>query len=128
MLEVARERDGDGVDREVARRQIVLDRIPQRGEVDRPPSLERNPPGAVALRERKGRAARPFRVLACGCTWIADGDVEVDDLPSEQLVADGAADNPRLLALEELACQLTHRAPRAERETGSFRSRRPARN
>jgi len=35
---------------------------------------------------------------SCGALRLVADDVEVDDRPPEQLVADGAPDHPRLLA------------------------------
>ena len=55
-----RQRDGDRVDREVPSREVVLDAFLQRREVDRSPTLERDPPGAVPLGERKGRPPERF--------------------------------------------------------------------
>jgi len=124
----AGQRDGDRVDREVPRGEVVLDRAAQRCEVDRPALLERNPPGSVALRERKGGAAGALPILARGSAWIADRDVEIDEVPPEQLVADSAADDPGLPAGEDVARELTHRAPRAARGTSSCRYHRRARS
>src|SRR5205085_6423830 len=47
----------DGIDAEIAGREVVLDRSVQRREIDRAPVGERHPPGAVALRERERRAS-----------------------------------------------------------------------
>ena len=72
-------------------------------------SGQRDPPAAVrggewkrcAVRVRHVRPRRPLRLGA--------GDIEVEYRPSEQLVADGAADDVRLLAGEDLDGTLKHR-------------------
>ena len=50
----AGQRARDRVDREVTRRQVVLDRARKRGEVDGAAGVQRDPPCAVPLREREG--------------------------------------------------------------------------
>ena len=80
--------------------------------------LERDPPGAVPLRERERRAAGALRVGARGRLRLAAGDVEVDQLAAEQLVANRAADDPRLLAGQDLLRELTHRGRPAARACG----------
>jgi class 3 adenylate cyclase len=100
---------GDRVDGEVARGQVVLDRGPEEREVDGAAVLERDPPGAPAVREGERGAAARAGVGARGGLGVAAGDVEVDDGPTEELVPDRAADDPRLLPAEDLLDQLTHR-------------------
>src|SRR5207245_868841 len=73
------------------------------GGLCRPPVGERDAPRAVAHRDREGRASRTFRVPARRPLRLAAGDVHVHDLPPEQPVADGAADDPGLLARQHLA-------------------------
>ena len=60
----------------------------------------------MPLGERKRRAAGTLRILARGASGIAAGDVEIDDVAAEQLVADGPADDPGLLAGKDLAREL----------------------
>ena len=84
------------------------------------PSVERDAPGAVLLGERERRAAGALREGAGGLPWIAHGDVEVDELAPEQLVAHGAADDPRLLAAQ-------HLVERAQASTTTLRARRGSR-
>ena len=93
----------DRVDREVACGEVVLDRRGERCEVDRPAVGERDAPRAVTHRDREGRASRALRVAARRVLRLAAGDVHVHDLPPEQPVADGAADDPGLLARQHLA-------------------------
>ena len=61
-----------------------------------------------------GRAAlltqRLVKRLENAC-W--ESDVEVDDRPSERLVADSPADDPSVRAAEQLLDQLTNRRPPA---------------
>ena len=99
---------GNRVDREIARRQIGFDRPGQRCEIDGAPILERDPPGAVALRERERRSARLASVEPGGPLGLAERDIDVDDLPVERGVANGAADDPGLLAGEEPLDELTN--------------------
>ena len=63
-----------------------------------------NDRAAEAAREAMRRVAR-----------IRAGDVEVENRPEEQLVADRAADDPRLLAAQDLAESLIHRSRPAGR-------------
>ena len=123
----SRQRDCDRVDREVSRRKVVLDAVVQRREVDGPPAVEGDPPGAVPLRERKGRSARALRVGASRRLRLATGDVEIDHLAAEQLVAHSSAHDPGLLSGENLLRELTHRAPPAAPASGRSRSGRRAR-
>ena len=116
----------DRVDREVAGREVGLDRVSQRREVDGAAVLERDAPGAVALRERERSASRPASVAAGGGSRVPAGDVDVDDGAPERLVADGASHQPRLLAGEELAGELKHRARSASRARDRTRSARRA--
>ena len=98
------------VDREVPRREVLLDRVAvKRGEVDRVPLPEGDAPGAVALREREDGAAGKARVEARGQLGIRAGDVDVHELPAEQLVAQRAADDPRRLVPDRPADALIHR-------------------
>ena len=101
------------VHREVPRREVALDRPAERREVDRAAIRERDAPGAVPLREGERRAAGAIRVGAGGLLGLAAGDVEVDDRAAEELVPERSADDPRLLAGEELARELIHRRPSA---------------
>ena len=65
----------------------------------------------MPLGERKRRTAGTPRILARSALRIAAGDVEIDHLAAEQVVANRAADDPGLLAGKNLLRELTHRAP-----------------
>ena len=96
--------------------EVVLDPVRERREVDGPAVLERDPPGSVALGERKRRAAARSRERPRGGLGLAAGHVEVDDRAAEQLVAQGAADEPALPSRERLAQpvgEISHRRTRA---------------
>ena len=114
----AGQRDRDRVDREVPRRQVLLDRPGERREVDGPPAVERDPPGSVPLGERKRSATGAIRIRPRSSLRLADGDVEVDELASEELVPHRAADDPGLLAGEQLGRELTHRSPTRRARVG----------
>jgi hypothetical protein len=96
----ARERDGDGADREVALGQIGLDRLaPQRRQVDLPGAVAGD--GAPG-RELGGELERVAATLAGdrlrGHGGIAgDGKVEVDHLAAQRRIANGAAGDPNPL-------------------------------
>jgi hypothetical protein len=107
----AGERDGDRVDREVAGRQVVLDRAAQRREVDGPPGVEGDAPRPVALGERERRACRPPCIGDRRRARVPVRDVEVANLAAQQLVAHGATHHPGLLTREQLLRELTHRRP-----------------
>src|SRR5262249_52281771 len=92
----AGDRDGDRVDREVATREARLDRPVHRREVDRPPAAEHDAPRRVALRKSEWEPARPLCVRARRRLRIAAHDVDVEDAAAEQLIANGAADEPRV--------------------------------
>ncbi len=117
------EGDGNRVRREVAARQVLRQRAVQGGEVDHA-ALVHDPPGAVALRQRKRRAAaaagvRPGR----GARVARHDDVPVVDRPAEQVVAHRAAHDPALVADERAAARgqlleahaATSRSPRSGR-------------
>jgi NAD(P)-dependent dehydrogenase (short-subunit alcohol dehydrogenase family) len=67
----------------------------------------------VALREREGRTTGLARETARRLLRLGERDVDVDDRPPEHAVTHGAADDPRLLAGEQLLDQLTNREPPA---------------
>ena len=104
---------GDRVDREVSRREVVLDRSGQRREVDGSAVLERDPPGTVLFGEWKGSPARAPREEACRALGLGEGDVDIHDRPPERLVPHGAADDPRLVVGEQFFDELTNRRPPA---------------
>ena len=107
---------GDRVEREVARREIGVDPVRQRREVDRlVDAVGDDAPGAVSLGERERRAAEAAREAMRGVARIRAGDVEVEHRPQEQLVAHGAADDPGVLAAQDLADALIHRSRPAGR-------------
>jgi hypothetical protein len=107
----------DRVDREVARREIVLDRAGQWREVDRATVAERDAPGTVPSREGKRGAVRPARERSCGALGLGEYDVDVDDRPSQRVISNRAADDPGFLAAEQLSDQVTNRRPPAWRAT-----------
>ena len=101
----------DRVDREVAGAEVVLDRSAERREVDRRAVLESDAPGAVLLGEREDRALRKTRVDACGDLGIGRGDIDVHDLPAEELVAHRASHEVRLDPCDCRADAAIHRRP-----------------
>jgi hypothetical protein len=107
------DRLGDRVDAEVARRQVVLDRARQRREIDRATVLERDAPGTVALGQREGRPTGLAGIPPRCPLGLGKGDVEVDDRAAESAVADCPADDPGLVAGEQLLDELTNRRPPA---------------
>jgi hypothetical protein len=100
---------GDRVDREVATGEVSLYSLRQWGEVHRVTPLERNAPRAVPLGEREGRAVGLPRVGAGRLLRLPAGNVQVDELATEELVPDSAPDDPRFLPLQNLSSELTHR-------------------
>ena len=87
--------DGDRVEG-VPRREVVLDPVRQRREVDRAlVAVDHDAPRPVALRERERNPAEAARVAMCGVPRLATGDVEVEHRPPEELVPDRTADDPR---------------------------------
>ena len=98
----------DRVEREVARGEVRLDAVGTGREVDGLGRSAAATPGAVTLRERKGDAPEASRVANGGVPWLAARDVEIEQGTSEQLVADGATHDPRLLVAEHLANSLIH--------------------
>ena len=117
----------DRVDREVSRREVVLDRPSERREVDGAGPVQRDPPRPVPLRERERRATGAPGEAPCRPLRLGDRDVEVDERPSEQLVANRSADDPRRLVPERLPHLVKHRRPSAARGWGPTRSRTRAR-
>ena len=111
---------GDCVDGEVARREIGLNRPGQRREVNRAPVRKGNPPGAVALGERKGRARGLAGKQPRSPLGLRQRDIDVDDRPVERVIANGTADYPGLLAREQLLDELTNRRPPALRGQGRY--------
>ena len=102
---------GDRVEREVARREVGVDPVRERREVDRlVDALGDDTPRAVPLGEREHRAAEASREAMCRVARIRARDVDVEDRPQEQRVADRAADDPRVLAAQDLAESLIHRS------------------
>src|SRR5262249_8862214 len=105
----SRDRQRNRVDREIAAEEICLDRSVDRREVDRTAAPVHATPRRVLLRKHKRRAARLLRVgTSCLCGIAAD-DVDVDDTATEELVADGTADEPRFLTPQDLADEVIHR-------------------
>jgi hypothetical protein len=91
------ERNRNRIDGEIACREVGLDPVPERREVDSSARAERNPPCSVPFRERKERAAGDLRVRSRGRFGVGAGDIEVDDVAAQQLIADRAADHVRPL-------------------------------
>src|SRR5437763_5980438 len=94
------ERPRDRVDREIAACEIRLDRPVHRCEVHGTASVQDDAPRRVLLRERKRYAVGLRGERARGTLRLAADDVEVEHGPAEQIVADRAADDPRVLACE----------------------------
>jgi hypothetical protein len=119
-IDVAAAVDGqrDGVDGEIARREVGLDPVSQGREVDGPARPERHSPRAVALRQWKERASRGGRVRSRSRLRIGAGDVQVDDGSPEQVVAHGAADHVGLLACDGGTDAFIHRQPSGLRAAG----------
>jgi hypothetical protein len=69
----------------------------------------------VALREREGRAAGLARKTARRLLRLGQGHIDVDDRSPERAIAYGAADDPRLVAGEQVLDELTNREPPASR-------------
>src|SRR5207342_2493296 len=110
---------GDRVHGEVARRQVLLDRLPvQGGEVDRVAAPEGDAPGAVPLGEGEDRAAGQARVETGRELGVGAGDVDVHDVAAEELVANGSPDDPRGLDADRAPDVLIHRAPAGPRGAG----------
>ena len=100
----------DRVEGEVARREVRVDAVADGREVDGlVDAVDDDPPGAVPLGEREHRAAETAREAVRRVARLGAGDVEVEHGPLEELVADGAADDPRVLLAEDLAEALIHR-------------------
>ena len=75
------ERPRERIDREVPRRQVLLDGLAvQRCEVERVAVAERDAPNAVPLGEREDRASGETRVEARRQLGVRAGDVDVHDL------------------------------------------------
>jgi hypothetical protein len=105
-----------GVQGEIAAGKVILDTRSEWGEVDRAPVLERDPPGTVPLGERERRTAPRPRERPRSELGLTASDIEVDDGAAEELVAQGAANEPTLRARKRLAQpvrEVTHRRIRA---------------
>ena len=74
----------------------------------------------MLLGEREGRPAGAAGVGPRGLLWPAHRDVDVDDRPAEQLVAQCAADDPCLLAGQDLLRQLRHSTTVRRARVGSL--------
>ena len=102
---------GDGVEREVARREVGVDPVRERREVDRlVDALGDDSPRAVPLGERERRAPEAPREAMCRVARIRARDVDVENRPQEQRVTHRAADDPGVLAAQDLAESLIHRS------------------
>ncbi len=104
---------GDGVDREVASTQVLIERLPhQRRQIHLPVLVVRaHAPGAELLGELErvttGSAAEFSRQPA---DVAIHGQVEVGGLAAEQSVADGAADEPGATVPGSDLCERGQRA------------------
>ena len=111
------QRAGHRVEREVPASKVFLDPARQWREVDGPPVLERDPPGAVPLGEGKRRSAAGAGESAGRTLGLAARDVEVDHRPAEQLVAQRTTHEPALRSGKrpgQLGHEVSHRrAPAA---------------
>ena len=108
--------DGDRVEGEVARREIGVDPLTDRREVDRlVDAVDDDPPGSVPLGERKHRPAEATREAIRCVARLGAGDVEVENRPLQELVADRASDDPCVFVPEDLAQTLIHRSRPAAR-------------
>ncbi len=111
------QRTGHRIEREVPAREVFFDPARQGREVDSPPVLERDPPGAVPLGEGKRRSPAGAREDAGRTLGLAARDVEVDHRPPEQLVAQRTAHEPALRSgqrIGQLGDEVSHRrAPAA---------------
>ena len=93
----AGERHRDGVDGEVAKPQVELDRVrPQRGDIDLPVAVVGDdPPGLEVLGELERMPSGVGGDLPRRLFDVAvEGDVDVDHVAAQDRVADGAADDP----------------------------------
>ena len=103
--------DGDRVEGEVAGREIGVDPLADRREVDGLVDAVRDDaPRTVPLGQREDRAPEAAGEAARGLAWVGAGDVEVENGPQEELVAYGATDDPRVLVAQDLAQALIHRS------------------
>ena len=107
---------GDRVEREVARREVGVDPVGQRGEVHRlVDAVGDHAPGAMALGEREHGAAEAARESMGRVARIGAGDVDVEDGTQEKRVPNRTSDDPGALAAQDLADPLIHRRRPAER-------------
>jgi hypothetical protein len=103
--------DGDRVEREVAGREVGVDPLADRCEVDGlVDAVGDHPPCSVPLRQREDRASEAAGEAVRSLARVGTGDVEVENRSEEELVADGAPDDPRLLLRQDLAEALIHRS------------------
>ena len=109
--EVARaDPHGDRIEGEVARNEICLDAVRERREVDCLLGFPgRYAPGSVSFRKREHCPAESPRKTARRVPRVVAGDVEIQNGPAEEHVADRAADDPGLLVGKDLADSLIHR-------------------
>ena len=83
----------------------------ERREVDRlVDALDDDSPRAVPLGERERRAAEASREAMRRVARIRARDVDVENRPEEQRVTNRAADDPGVLAAQDLAESLIHRS------------------
>ena len=102
---------GDRVEREVAGREVGVDPVADRCEVDGlVDAVGDHPPCSVALRQGEDRAAEAAGEAVRSLARVGTGDVEVENRSEEELVADCAPDDPRLLLRQDLAEALIHRS------------------
>ena len=120
---------GHGVDREVAQREVCLDRLAaQRREVGLPRAIPRDhAPRAESLRQREQMRVDRRRRSACGPLGVASDDdvTSSSSRPVEQRIAHRPADQPCPLARQRRARERTA-AERSRRATGSLKTWRAA--
>ena len=102
--------DSDGVEREVAGREVGVDPLADRREVDGlVDAVGDDAPCTVPLRQREDRAAEAAGEAVRGLARVGSRRRRRREPGREkELVADGAADDPRLLLRQDLAEALIH--------------------
>ena len=93
----------DGVEGEVTRREVGVDPLADRREVDGlVHAVHHDPPGSVPLGERKDRPAEATCEAVRRVARVRTRDVDVENRPVQELVADRPADDPCFLVPDDL--------------------------